>query len=182
MNVIPPIDEIGGKYAKVVEHKADYIKLNMIYEYGGTALDFDVIMVNGTRWKYLESKSECVLVEEKGIVNGGLYSCIKNSSFIAKWLEGYHKDYRPRAWLHNASRVPKYILQGDVCYNIHIDRTVCLNPTYGQHMNWLKVKGTVWRSKTAIHYYVKKGIPHDGEGLLKEKFSLAEVVQYVYNA
>ena len=34
----------------------------------------------------------------------------------------------------------------------------------------------------AAHYFVKDGIPNDGEGLLNKTFSLAELVKYVHNA
>ena len=185
VNVIPLVYKIGGKQAVYVEHQADYVKLTMIHRYGGTALDFDVIMINGTRWKHLQSRSECVLVEETGFVNGGLYSCTQNSSFIAKWLEGYHKDYRPTDWLHNASYKPLDLLinkHSNDCYNVHIDETVCLNPTYIDRKKWLKDNAVEWKNKTAAHYYIKTGIPNDGEGLLKEKFSLADLIKYVHTA
>ena len=185
VNIIPRFCKIGGKPTVYIEHQADYVKLNMIHRYGGTALDFDVIMINGIRWKHLQSRSECVLVEETGFVNGGLYSCIQNSSFIAKWLEGYHKDYRPTKWLHNASFKPLDLLinrHSNGCYNVHIDETVCLSPTYKDRKKWLKDDAVEWKNKTAAHYYIKIGIPNDGEGLLKEKFSLAELIQYVHTA
>ena len=185
VNVIPRVYKIGGKNTIYVQHQADYVKLKMVHRYGGTALDFDVIMINGTRWKHLQNRSECVLVKQTDTLNGGLYSCIQNSSFVSKWLEGYYKDYRPKFWLYNASSKPLYLLtdkQSKVCYNVHIDETVCLLPNWVASKEWLKDDGVQWENKTAAHYFIKTGIPNDGEGLLKEKFSLAELIKYVYSA
>ena len=185
VNKIPRVNTIGGKNVVWVQHQADYVKLSMVYKYGGTALDFDVIIINGARLKYEQSLSECVLAEETDFINGGFYSCVQNASFMADWLESYEKDYRPRLWLHNISYRPLNLLTDKdrkVCYNVHLDDTICLFPSWSMNREWLKHDGVKWRTKTAAHYFVKNGIPHDGEGLLDENFSLAELIKYVHNA
>ncbi len=185
VNRIDKIDTIGGKYVVWVQHVADYVKLSSVYKYGGTALDFDVIIINGTRLKHEQSLSECVLAEEHEFINGGFYSCIPNATFMADWLESYHKDYRPHLWLHNISYRPLNLLtekDRKECYNVHLDDTLCLFPSWSTNKQWLEVGKVKWRTKTAAHYFVKNGIPNDGEGLLKEKFPLAELLQYVHNA
>ena len=50
-------------------------------------LDFDVLIFNGTRLRLEQSLSECVLAVEildpkLNYINGGFYSCIKNSKFM----------------------------------------------------------------------------------------------------
>ena len=185
VNKLPRFSRIGGKEVKWVQHEADYVKLTMIYIYGGIGLDFDVIVINGTRLKYEQQLSECVLAGEIRYINGGFYSCIVNSSFIAKWLESYDKDYRPGNWLHNVSYRPLHLLtdkDSDVCYNVHVDNTICVGPGWDRRRAWLKHHGVKWRTKTAAHYFVKYGIPNDGEGLLKKSFSLAKLIKYVHNA
>ena len=82
---VPVISTIGGKTVKWIQHIADYIKLSKVLEYGGLALDFDVLIINGTRLKLEQSLSECVLAVEildlkLNYINGGFYSCIKNSN------------------------------------------------------------------------------------------------------
>ena len=177
-----PLVSIAGQMVYWVQHLADYFKLSKVLEYGGLALDFDVIIVNGTRLKHEQSLSECVLAAEPEYINGGFYSCVKNSAFMSAWVESYHKDYRPRKWLYNISLFPlKLLTEEERCYNVHVDDTICNSPGWGTRFRWLK-RNEVWRNKTAAHYFVKKDIPHDGEDLLKENFILAQMMQYVHNA
>jgi len=69
-----------------------------------------------------------------------------------------------------------------VCYNVYLDDTICIHPNWGKQRQWLNRNGVEWRTKTAAHYFVKDRIYHDGEGLLEENHSLAELLQYVHNA
>jgi len=184
-NKVPPVTLIGGKRARWIQHHADFVKLNMVYKHGGVALDFDVIIINGTRLKREQSLSECVLAEEHEFINGGFYSCVANATFMADWLKSYHTDYRPDKWLHNISYHPLNLLtekSRKKCYNVHLDDTLCLFPSWSMNRDWLKPNGVKWRTKTAAHYFVKTGIPHDGESLLTQKFPLAELIQYVHHA
>ena len=177
-----PLVSIAGQMVYWVQHLADYFKLSKVLEYGGLALDFDVIIVNGTRLKHEQSLSECVLAAEPQYINGGFYSCVKNSAFMSAWVESYRKDYRPRKWLYNISFFPlKLLMEEKTCYNVHVDDTICNSPGWGTRFRWLK-RNEVWRNKTAAHYFVKKDIPHDGEDLLKENFILAQMIRYVHDA
>ena len=185
VNVVPEINRIGGKMVPYIQHEADYLKLKAVYKYGGLVQDFDVIIINGTRLKHQQRLSECVLSEEGEYINCGFYSCIKQSPYIARWIDSYDHDYRPQLWLHNGSFKPKDFLlekHSDVCYNVHLDDTICIHPNWGKQREWLLKDGVNWRTKTAAHYFVKTNIPHDGEGLLNEHHSLAELIKYVHNA
>ena len=94
----------------MITHHADFIKIRGLYELGGTISDFDVIIVNGTKWREMQKRAECVLSQELERLNAGFDSCIANSSFVRRWLDGYYTDYSTD-WLHNAAFVPKYILE-----------------------------------------------------------------------
>ena len=184
VNKISRVQYIGGKPVTWIQHEADYIKLRELFHHGGIAMDFDVIIVNATRLKYEQRLSECVLSEEGEYINGGFQSCIKNSPFIKKWLEGYDTDYRPHLWLHNVSFKPTSILldkKDSVCYNVYLDDTICVHPNWGNQREWLRKNGVQWRSKTAAHYFVKSNIQNDNEKILGENHSLAELLQYVHN-
>lgn len=184
VNKVPRVHTIGGRHVTWVEHEADYIKLRALHQYGGLAMDFDVIIVNGTKLHQEQRVSECVLSQEGEYINGGFYSCIKDSSFIAKWLEGYKKDYRPSLWIHNVSFKPTGILEdktSDVCYNVYLDSTISVNPNAGQTSQWLGNK-VQWQTKTAAHYFLKKGIPNDDERLLQDNHSLAQLLRHVQEA
>ena len=105
VNKISRVRYIGGKPVTWIQHEADYIKLRELFHHGGISMDSDVIIVNATRLKYEQRLSECIISEEGEYINIGFQSCIKNSPFIKKWLEGYDTDYRPHLWL------PQWIVQ-----------------------------------------------------------------------
>ena len=183
LRLIPPITKLGGKPVKFIEHVADYWKLYMVYKYGGLALDFDVVILNGARLKHLQSMSECVLAAQTEHINGGFYSCIPNSIFILTIIENYHKDYRPSSWLYNISYYSLHLLtskKSTKCHNVYVDGTICISPDFPYRMNWLKPNKVAWRNKTAAHYFVKKQVPHIGEDILKANYSLAEMMKYVH--
>ena len=60
--------ERATKLARVkvefIEHEADYMKLQILQEYGGSILDFDVIVINGTWWREKQKISVCILSVE----------------------------------------------------------------------------------------------------------------------
>ena len=184
LNKIPCIRKFGDKAPAWIQHHADFVKLSALYKYGGVGLDFDVIIVNGTRLKQEQRTSECVLAFEGEYVNGGFYSCIANYSLVAYWLEGYEKDYQPRKWLHNISYRPLNLLldkKSSVCYNVYVDKTISINPGFGKQRQWLG-RDVQWRTKTAAHYFIKRGIPNDDERLLQADHSLGDLLRYVHEA
>ena len=160
VNKVAMVHQLGGRHVNYIQHQGDYHKLSQVLELGGVASDFDVIIVNGTRVQEAQRKSECLLSREGNIVNIGFISCIQNSSFVRKWLKGYHTDYRPKSWVYNSAEVPTRMLKnknsGD-CYNMFLDGTICIQPNWAQASKWLSPGSKVeWRKKTAAHHFLKK--------------------------
>ena len=89
---IERVPKLAGVKVKYIQHEADYMKLRILQEYGGSIFDFDVIMVNGTRWRKEQKISACILSVEgnSSQVNIGALSCIKGSLFVDAWLYKYH--------------------------------------------------------------------------------------------
>lgn len=184
VNKIPHVRHIGGRPVGYIQHEADYVKLTALYNHGGVTLDFDVVIVNGTKLRQEQRVAECVLSEEGEYINGGFHSCIKHSPFIAKWLEGYDQDYKPELWLHNVSYKPTRLLldkDSTVCYNVYLDDTISIHPNWGKQREWLD-NNVQWSTKTAAHYFVKSGIANDNEQLLQAKHSLAQLMRHVHEA
>lgn len=184
VNKVERVTHFGDKKVEFVQNQADYIKLRALLELGGVISDFDVIVINGQRYQTQQRIAECVL--SKGgkngqFVNPGFISCVKNSSFVRRWLDGYHKDYKPELYVYNASLKPLHILEDEhskVCYNVYVDDTICLNPNATKEkLRWMKRNGVYWRSKTAAHHFLKNGDAR----LLKKKHSFGEMLQYVMN-
>jgi hypothetical protein len=185
VNHVKRVTQLNGKHVRYIEHAADYIKVSQLLEYGGLVMDFDVIIINGTRLKEEQRKSECVLAEEGLNPNAGFMSCIKNSSFVCQWLGGYHIDFRPTDWIYNSAFVPSNILLGktsSVCYNMYLDDTICVHPFARiAPKYWLSSGGVPhWRQKTAAHYFLNRvSLPSDDQ-LLTGDTSFSEMLRYIY--
>ena len=185
VNTVKRVTQLNGKHVSWIQIAADYVKVSQLFKHGGVVMDFDVIIINGTRLKEEQRKSECVLAQEGDIPNAGFISCIKNSSFMYQWLNAYHNDYQPSSWLYNSAFVPNNILLGktsSVCYNIYLDDTMCVHPNAKQApKQWLSPGGVPhWRKKTAAHYYLNRvNLPPDDQ-LLKSDTSFSEMLRYVY--
>jgi len=65
------LGSIGGKSVKYIAHEADYIRLQALRDIGGLIMDFDVVIVNGTKFKAMQKRSECVISKEETFLNVG---------------------------------------------------------------------------------------------------------------
>ena len=155
---IERVPKLAGVKVKYIEHEADYTKLRILQEYGGSIFDFDVIMINGTRWRKEQKISSCILSVEGNSdqINIGALSCIKGSLFIEAWLYKYHTDYR-HGWTNNNGIVPTNILRksdsNGTCYNVYMDETISQDPNYNEVRRWVDGNYYVnWKNKTAAHY------------------------------
>ena len=186
INFVTRIAQLNGKRVKWTQHAADYVKVSQLLKHGGLVSDFDVIIINGTRLKEEQRKSECVIAQESDTLHAGFVSCIKDSFFVRQWLDAYHNDYQSSSWLYNSVNVPTNILldqKSSVCYDVHLDDTICLRPNeYDAPRQWLSPSGVPhWKEKTAAHYYLNRvKLPPDDRLLVRDN-SLGEMLRYVHN-
>ena len=191
---IERVPTLAGVKVKHIEHEADYTKLQILQKYGGSIFDFDVIMINGTRWRKNQKTSTCILSIEGNSrkVSIGIISCIKGSLFVDAWLYKYHTDYR-HVWTYNSATIPKSILEksdsNSTCYNIYVDETITQDPNFNEVRRWVDENYSVnWKIKTAAHYYYRdlatygKLKPDDrNELMLTQNSSLGELFRHVSN-
>lgn len=87
---------IGNKIIKKTAHKADWVRMNVLYDKGGVYLDIDTICVKP--WKYLLNR-DVVLGKEvpNGICNAIMFSKPK-SEFFKLWLDNYECHFNPDRW------------------------------------------------------------------------------------
>lgn len=184
INKVERVVKLGKRTvpSSLITHHADFIKIRGLLEFGGTISDFDVIIVNGTRWKKMQKMAECVLSQQVSIINAGFNSCIVNSSFVRRWLNGYYTDYRTD-WLHNASYLPKSILESkkSTCYNMYVVDGIATQPMWSKYQEWLKADGVQWRKKVAAHYFNKDMKAYD-ESSIHANNSFGELLRYVLDA
>lgn len=183
---------LGGKPVKYIQHVADFTKLNVLNEFGGTVLDFDTIMLNGKAYKKSWRGYECT--------TGCEYECIKiniavatcpkpHSKFIELWLANYYKDYRPDEWSYNSNVYSTQLLATNKYDRtlIKLDPTVT-QPMFEEKQVWLKPNGVEnWRTKSVSHYNWKldqlraaTNIKNDYDALFMDN-TLGEMLRYTYN-
>lgn len=190
-NLVKKPQKIGNQPVNNLYHATNYLKLKLLIHYGGIMSDFDVIVLNGLQLRKQQRKSECLLSCEMNDltlemcvkVNSGFYSCVKNASFLYKWLQIYHLDFRPKELTYNSGDVPSRILRMKVpsCYNVWTDEEIFM-PGTGYANRWML--GSVdWRSKPAAQYAAQLlNLPVEDEQLLSMRTSLGNMLRHVYNA
>ncbi|OWA51046.1 hypothetical protein BV898_15548 [Hypsibius exemplaris] len=67
---------LNGKRIHHTHHEADVIRLENLQKYGGLALDFDVIVINGAKLRALLREHACIICDEP------LYPQLLNSGFL----------------------------------------------------------------------------------------------------
>ncbi len=89
---------IGNKPLACAQHKADIVRLNVLYQHGGIYLDIDTICVRS--WEDLLDYDIVLGKEEEdsgvsaGICNAVILSSPR-SRFLAEWLIRYRHEYSP---------------------------------------------------------------------------------------
>ncbi len=125
-----------------ITHEADFLKLTLALKEGGIFMDFDAVILNGTKLRHMQEKSECVLGRDNPDCTqlcAGFFSCVPNSTYIREWIHTYEVDYQPNKWVHNA---PTHILCScPNCFDLYID---------SQMSNWKDGRANRWLTPGAI--------------------------------
>ena len=178
----PPLVQ-GRKRLSFMQHEADFTKLNVMLKYGGIASDFDVIFLNGTKFREQQKRGACVFITEERCsqMNAGFYSCMKNSTLLRQWRNSYFNDYREKEWLYNAAYVPVNLIKAHQDhYSIVFDTDIAENPTWSTRGMWVSNSSTVnWRSKSAVHYFCRNILP-SSIAMLSAPGPAGDMFRYVY--
>ncbi|OBT67416.1 hypothetical protein VE03_02980 [Pseudogymnoascus sp. 23342-1-I1] len=97
----PEIASGTGVAITGLEHKSDFVRAEVVYEYGGMYMDFDVYALRDVK-SLRESGFANVLGRQKyGKVNSGCWMSQKGSLLMKMWVEGQHKVYDGRWTTHS---------------------------------------------------------------------------------
>lgn len=97
---------IGKKEIKHFAHKADWIRMNKLYEKGGVYMDIDTISVQS--YKSL-LKNNTVLgyeIKEDNLICNAVMMTSPQSPFFKLWLKDYEKEFEPDGWGEASIHLP----------------------------------------------------------------------------
>jgi hypothetical protein len=89
-NVEDYIENISPKYYKLrPAHKADFVRVNVICDYGGIWLDSDTLVMNdlSSLFKILEEKDGFFVKENNKDIVNGVFGSKKNTPLMEKWKD-----------------------------------------------------------------------------------------------
>ena len=99
---------IGSKEIILIPHKADWARMNILFNRGGIYLDIDTICVKP--WKHLLN-NDVVLGKQTGhigICNAIMFTKPK-TAFFKLWLDEYEKWFNPYGWNESSIDLPYYL-------------------------------------------------------------------------
>ena len=136
-----------------ITHEADILKVQTMLQEGGIFMDFDSVILNGTKLRATQRLAECVIgsdIDPCTRLCAGFMSCVPSSTFVEAWWKGYQENYVPNSWIYNAGTVPSNILRSCTnCYDVYVDRTIS---NILLQKRWMEKNGISWKNKTAVHY------------------------------
>jgi FkbM family methyltransferase len=173
----PPVFYDGFEL-KHFQYKADVVRLELLYEYGGVYLDLDMLIVRPFHDVFKSGHSFYISEERAGIrslINAFLAAKPKNE-FIKLWLDSFKSGLRLGIWAHHIRDsnkqliddhphyIHKYrmkILDGQLFMPLHWQDTVAFihsettpyefpRQSYGTHL-WETILGDVMRKNEFLH-------------------------------
>ncbi|OWA50754.1 hypothetical protein BV898_15260 [Hypsibius exemplaris] len=175
---------VGGKRIHFVEHEADIIKLKLLRQYGGLALDFDVYLINGTKFREVYHAHPCVLSEERHQrLNNGFVACRRGAVYPQMILqESYVADYQPDQWVYNIG-VRTYQLYHQHEETGYVQEGISDRPEWDRRLEFLTgpERKHEWRDKIAHHSFL-----HDAsyalESIERDDSSMGDMLNWILSS
>ena len=173
---------MSGKRILRIEHEADILKLEILRDYGGLALDFDMYVLNGTEMRAVLGNNDCVTCREltEPNLNAGFLGCKRGAAYPKMLLEkSYKKDFRPDIWIWNSGTLPfkLHALHPEMAYLVSDICTPDPDNLKG-FLNGAEKQRNAWRNKMAKHSF-----SHDREYGLKDlksaKTGFGDMLQWI---
>ena len=123
--MIPP-HSYDGYPLKYIQYKADVVRLEVLYQYGGIYLDLDMLIIKNFN-NIINTGKDFYISEENerggGLINSFL-ACKPKNGFIKKWLESFKIGLRMDNWAYHIRESNKQLLNKKkhyfIKYNIEI--------------------------------------------------------------
>lgn len=150
---------IGSKKIKKTAHKADWVRMNVLYNKGGVYLDIDTICIKP--WKDFFNH-DVVLgkqIPHEGICNAIMFSKPK-SEFFKIWLKSYEKHFKPDGWSESSIILPlKLSLEYPNLLSLK-DEDVFFLPHYDETHKIFKSKEEIPKNLISLHLWESKSLEY----------------------
>ena len=146
------------KVVAFMEHAADIAKLDILLEYGGVAIDFDVFIIRGERIKEILTRKKAITCYgDADGYNIGFVAAHRDSKLLYAWRRSY-QDIYANDWNFNQAFVSKYL---SVLFReeVYVVDKVCDNPHPDTSLDdFFRNYGVLqWKDSLAIHSYERFG-------------------------
>ncbi|CAH1777911.1 unnamed protein product [Owenia fusiformis] len=170
--------EIFGQSILHVYHRGDIAKLQILQEFGGIYMDYDVIMVN--KMNQLRRYDMVIGLEKRPKkFNAGIILSHKDAIFLKLWYESYRNNYRAFDWNYNCGRLSYeiYLERPDL---LHVEPYKFTTPDWTErHLLFNEIIN--WREMYAIHLMLHLDwTNYTPETVKTLKNTFGEVVRNVY--
>ena len=95
---------IGKKEIKKYAHKADKVRMDVLFENGGVYLDIDTICIRPYK-NFLNNRVLLGLESPYDICNAIMFT-EKNSEFFKLWIDKYEEHFNPDGWNESSIKLP----------------------------------------------------------------------------
>ena len=170
--------EIHGQKISHKFHAGDIAKIEVLREYGGIYLDYDVLVVNSV--DPLRRYDITLGKEKPPKFIAGIIMAKRNSLFLKLWYESYRDNYRHYDWDYNCARVAYklYLERPDL---IHVEPYKFTTPDWqDRRLLWNDV--IEWRHLYVIHVMSHElKIDYTPEKIEKLNSTFGQVMRYIYS-
>lgn len=160
LKIIPTINlqkidvptHIGTKIIKKTAHKADKVRMDILYEKGGIYLDIDTICIKS--WKEL-LKEDVVLGKQipfAGICNAIMFTKPK-SQFFKLWLSQYENKFHPDGWNESSIILPFELSKQNPTLLKVEEPDVFFLPSYNETHKIFKIKYDIPKNLITLHLW-----------------------------
>ncbi|KAK3100412.1 hypothetical protein FSP39_019566 [Pinctada imbricata] len=184
---------IFGHKVHYTAHKSDVIRLDVLLKYGGIYMDWDVIWAKpvddliSTGYDAIANFDFLRRHNYPHYMNLGVLMAKPNSHFIQFWHDSL-RNYRPRAFFHNALELP-YKTYEKYPHTVYIEKhlqVICFlmkcHPTWkSQYQSMRKDLSFDWRTEAYAVHFTHPDPPDfaNESALLKGKGRFAELGRYI---
>jgi mannosyltransferase OCH1-like enzyme len=152
----------GKKKIKKYAHKADKLRLDLLYKYGGIYMDIDTISYQS--YKDLLKYDIVLGIQEEnyGKDNLTLYCnailfCKPNNSFIKEWIDNYEKDFDNESWCESSIHLLSNLVKNNLNNNLNnykiLEKEYFYYPSYNETNKIFEGSEDINDKLITLHYW-----------------------------